>query len=98
MNRSELVDAIADRSGVSSSDVDASLKGLFEVVAGVVAKGDEKITIPGFMSFEQSHRKARQGRNPQTGETIQVPASNTVKVSAGSKLKSIASGKEAPPG
>jgi DNA-binding protein HU-beta len=97
MNRSELVDAISQRSGVPSSQVDASLKGLFEVVAGVVAKGDDKITIPGFLSFEQGARSARSGRNPQTGETIQVPASKTVKVSAGSKLKAIAAGKEAPP-
>ena len=64
MNRSELVDAIAERSGVTKSDVDASLKGLFEVVAGVVAKGGEKITIPGFISFEQGSRSARTGAWP----------------------------------
>ena len=52
---------------------------------------------PGFISFEQGFRAARQGRNPQTGETIQVAAANTVKVSAGAKLKAIAAGKEAPP-
>jgi DNA-binding protein HU-beta len=97
MNRSELVDAISQRSGVPASQVDASLKGFYEVVAGVVAKGEDKITIPGFVSFEQGHRAARSGRNPQTGETIQVPATNTVKVSAGSKLKAIAAGKENPP-
>ena len=97
MNRSELVDAISQRSGVASSDVDASLKGLFEVVAGVVAKGDEKITIPGFISFEQTDRAARTGRNPQTGEALQVPASKAVKISAGSKLKAIAAGKEEAP-
>jgi DNA-binding protein HU-beta len=97
MNRSELVDAISQRSGVPSSQVDASLKGLFDVVAGVVAKGDEKITIPGWLSFEQSSRSARTGRNPLTGEPMQVPASKTVKISAGSKLKAIAAGKEAPP-
>jgi DNA-binding protein HU-beta len=97
MNRTELVDAISKRSGVSSSDVDASLKGFFDVVAGVVAKGGEKVTIPGWISFEQGFRAARAGRNPQTGEAIQVAAANTVKVSAGSKLKAIAAGKEAPP-
>jgi DNA-binding protein HU-beta len=97
MNRSELVDAISQRSGVASRDVDATLKGLFEVVAGVVAKGDEKITIPGFVSFEQTERAARTGRNPQTGETLQVPASKAVKISAGSKLKAIAAGKEEAP-
>ncbi len=97
MNKSELVDAIASRTDVSKSDVDDTLRGLFEVVAGVVAKGDEKITIPGFLSFEQSHRAARTGRNPQTGEAIQVAATNTVKISAGSKLKAIAAGKEPAP-
>lgn len=97
MNRTELVDAVAKRSGVTPGDVDATLKGLFDVIAGVVARGDDKITIPGFISFEQGARSARTGRNPQTGETIQVPASKTVKVSVGSKLKNIAAGKEAPP-
>ncbi len=98
MNKSELVDAIAERTGVSKGDVDSALRGLFEVVAGVVAKGGEKVTIPGFVSFEQSHRSARTGRNPATGESIQVAATDTVKVSAGSKLKAIAAGKEPAPG
>ncbi|HEV2069840.1 MAG TPA: HU family DNA-binding protein [Acidimicrobiales bacterium] len=97
MNRSELVDAVSERSGVESRDVDATLKGLFEVVAGVVAKGDEKITLPGFISFEQVDRAARTGRNPQTGESIDVPASKAVKISAGTKLKAIAAGKEQAP-
>ncbi|HVL03950.1 MAG TPA: HU family DNA-binding protein [Acidimicrobiales bacterium] len=97
MNRSELVDAVSQRSGVESRDVDATLKGLFEVVAGVVAKGDEKITLPGFISFEQVDRAARTGRNPQTGESIDVPASKAVKISAGTKLKAIAAGKEQAP-
>lgn len=97
MNRSELVDAISRRVGVANADVDASLKGLYEVVAGVVAKGDEKISIPGFISFEQTDRAARTGRNPQTGESLQVPASKAVKISAGTKLKAIAAGKEPAP-
>jgi DNA-binding protein HU-beta len=97
MNRAELVEAIAGRSGVDKGDVDATLKGLYEVVARTVAEGQEKISIPGFISFEQGHRSARTGRNPQTGESIQVAASNTVKVSVGTKLKAIAAGKEQPP-
>ena len=97
MNRSELVDAISERSGVSKNDVDATLKGFLDVVAGVVARGGDKITIPGWLSIEQGSRSARTARNPQTGETINVPASKTAKISAGSKLKAIANGKEAPP-
>ena len=53
----------------------------------------EKLTLPGFLAFEQSSRSARTGRNPQTGETIQIAASKTVKVTAGSKLKAAAAGK-----
>ncbi len=97
MNRSELIEAVSKRSGVSGNDVDATLKGLFEVVAATVAKGDEKITLPGFISFEQTDRAARTARNPQTGAPIQVPASKAVKISAGSKLKAIAAGKEPAP-
>ena len=47
----------------------------------------ETLTIPGFLKFEQTFRAARKGRNPQTGEEIQVPAANAAKVSAGNKLK-----------
>jgi len=97
MNKSELVSAIADRTGVDKGDVDATLQGLFEVVATTVAKGEEKISIPGFISFAQGHRGARTGRNPQTNEPMEIAASKTVKVTPGAKLKAIAAGKEAPP-
>ncbi len=60
----------------------------FEEIAGdIVAKGKDTLTIPGFLKFEQTHRTARKARNPQTGEEIDVPASNAAKVSAGAKLK-----------
>ena len=90
MNRSELVAALAERAEVTRKDADAVLAALAETVGDVVAKGDEKVTIPGFLTFERTHRAARTGRNPQTGETIQIAASNGVKVSAGSKLKAAA--------
>ena len=89
MNRSELVAAVAAESGLSQADVNRTVDALFSVVSGAVASGT-KVSIPGWISFEQTHRKARQGRNPQTGETIQIAASNGVKVSAGSKLKAAA--------
>lgn len=91
MNKSELVAAVAARSGQTQGDVDETIKALFEVVAEAVGKG-EKVQIPGWISFEQTERSARTGRNPQTGETIQIPASKAVKVSAGSKLKDAAKG------
>lgn len=89
MNRSELVAAVAAESGLSQADVNRTVDALFSVVSGAVGSGT-KVSIPGWISFEQTHRKARQGRNPQTGATIQIAASNGVKVSAGSKLKAAA--------
>jgi DNA-binding protein HU-beta len=91
MNKSELIDAIADSTGVSKSDVGAVLDGFADAAMKAVGSG-VKITIPGFLSIEQTDRSARTGRNPQTGETIQIPASKAAKVSAGSKLKAAAKG------
>jgi DNA-binding protein HU-beta len=93
MNKSELIDAIAAKTGIAKSTVDEVLKGMTEVVESTVATGDDKILIPGFVSFQRVKRAARTGRNPQTGETLQIPASQTVKVTAGARLKSMASGK-----
>ncbi|MDH6226703.1 DNA-binding protein HU-beta [Streptomyces sp. MJP52] len=93
MNRSELVAALADRAEVTRKDADAVLAAFAEVVGDIVSKGDEKVTIPGFLTFERTHRAARTARNPQTGEPIQIPAGYSVKVSAGSKLKEAAKGK-----
>ncbi|EGX61744.1 HU family DNA-binding protein [Streptomyces sp. ID05-04B] len=92
MNRSELIAALSDRASVARKDVDAVLTAFAETVGEVVAKGDEKVTIPGFLTFERTHRSARTARNPQTGEPIQIPAGYSAKVSAGSKLKEAAKG------
>jgi DNA-binding protein HU-beta len=97
MNKTELIDQIAERTGVPKKDVGAVIDGLFIEVSQVVAKGGEKVTIPGFVSFEQVDRKARKGFNPQTGEPITIPASTAVKVTAGNKLKAYARGVELPP-
>ena len=90
MNKSELVGALADKAGVSKTDADAVLKALEEVVTSEVAGKGDKIPLTGFLSFERTYRKPRIGRNPQTGETLQVPGANAMKVSAGSKLKAAA--------
>ena len=92
MNKTELIDAIADRTGVAKSTVDAVIKGMTDTIVENVATGD-KISIPGFASFQKVKRAARTGRNPRTGETIQIPASATVKVTAGARLKGSVSGK-----
>lgn len=86
MNKSELVAAIAESTGESQAAVNRIVDAMFDTIASQVKKGT-KVTIPGWLSVEKGYRAARAGRNPQTGATIQIAASNTVKVSAGSKLK-----------
>lgn len=87
MNKTELVETIAQRTDISKRDVIAVLDTFEEIAGDVVAAGKETLTIPGFLKFERVKRAARTGRNPQTGETINVPASNAAKVTAGTKLK-----------
>ncbi|MDO5492645.1 MAG: HU family DNA-binding protein [Nesterenkonia sp.] len=92
MNRSELVAAVAEKSGNSQAAVNGVLDAVFQVFTEEVSRG-EKVTIPGWLAVERTERAARTGRNPQTGETIQIPAGHSVKLTAGSKLKSAATGK-----
>jgi DNA-binding protein HU-beta len=89
LNRTELVAAVAAESGQSQAAVNGVLDALFSTLATNVAAGT-KVTIPGWLAVERTHRAARAGRNPQTGATIQIAASNGVKISAGSKLKAAA--------
>lgn len=86
VNRSELVAAVADSAGTSKSDADAVLNALGDTLIDAVKKGD-KVQIPGLLTVERVERSARTGRNPATGETLNIPAGFGVKVSAGSKLK-----------
>lgn len=89
MNRTELVAAVAADSGQSQATVNGMLDSLFTTLASEVTKGN-KVTIPGWLAVERTHRAARAGRNPSTGEAIQIAAGYSVKVSAGSKLKAAA--------
>ncbi|NKX55212.1 HU family DNA-binding protein [Arthrobacter mobilis] len=86
INRSELVAAVAEKSNNSQKAVNDVLDAVFDVFATSIAQG-EKITIPGWLAVERTDRAARTGRNPQTGETIQIAAGHSVKLTAGSKLK-----------
>lgn len=90
MNKSELVSEIAGDTGLSQAAVDSVLVAMFDIVEKKVANQGQDITIPGYIKFERTYRKPRKGRNPQTGETIDVPGANAMKVSAGSKLKKAA--------
>jgi DNA-binding protein HU-beta len=87
VNKSELVEAIADQAGLSKADAERALNALIDSVQNAVAGGD-KVTLPGFGSFSRSQRAARTGRNPRTGEPVQIAASQGVKFSAGAAFKS----------
>ena len=86
MNKTELVAAIADEAGLSKKDAEKALKAFTDVVEEELKKG-EKIQLVGFGTFEVSERAAREGRNPQTGETMQIAASKSPKFKAGKALK-----------
>ena len=86
MNRTELVAAMAEVSGVSKKDTEAVLKAFTEVVSNELKKG-EKIQLIGFGTFEVSERAAREGRNPATGEAMQISAAKAPKFKAGKALK-----------
>ena len=91
ITKTELVASIASATGQSQSAVSGVLDALFSTVSEAVAKGS-KVSIPGWIAFEQVETSARTGRNPQTGESIEIAASKAAKVTAGSKLKAAAKG------
>ncbi|WP_133126788.1 HU family DNA-binding protein [Legionella nagasakiensis] len=86
MNKSELVEAIANGSGVTKADASRVLDVFMATVTDVLKKGDQ-VVLPGFGSFSTGNRSARTGRNPQTGQTIQIKASRVAKFKAGKSLK-----------
>ncbi len=86
MNRVELIVAMAEKAELSKKDAEKALKAFTEVVADELKKG-EKIQLVGFGTFEVSERSAREGRNPQTGETMKIAACKAPKFKAGKALK-----------
>ena len=86
MNKSDLVSAIADHSGLSKADAARALEATTSAITGALAKGDS-VAITGFGSFLVRARAARSGRNPQTGATIQIKASNAPAFKASKGLK-----------
>ena len=90
MNKSDLVDALSDATGMTKADAGAAVDALFGADGGIIAKAlkaGNRVQITGFGTFETKHRKARTGRNPRTGQTIQIAASNTPSFRAGKGLK-----------
>ncbi len=88
MNKTELVAAMAEQAGLSKKDAEAALKAFTDVVANEL-KADGKVQLVGFGTFEVSERAAREGRNPQTGETMTIAASKAPKFKAGKALKDL---------
>ena len=86
MNKVELSAAIAEKAAISKKDADAAVKAFVDVVTEELKKGG-KVQLVGFGTFETSTRAAREGRNPQTGETMTIAASKAPKFKAGKALK-----------
>jgi len=88
MNKGELVDAVAAKAEVSQRDANAIVTAAIEAIMETVASGD-KVTLVGFGSFEPRERKAREGRNPKTGDTLKIPATTVPAFSAGKGFKQL---------
>ncbi len=87
MTKAELIDGISKDAGVTKVAADAALNSFMANVTKALKKKNGKVTLVGFGTFSKVHRKARKGRNPQTGASIKIKAHNVVKFSPGKKLK-----------
>ena len=86
MNRNDLVDAVAERTGLAKSDAARAVEAVLGTVTETLQKGDA-VVIAGFGTFAVKTRAARTGRNPRTGESIAIPASRVSSFKAGKALK-----------
>ncbi len=85
MNKAQLIDAMAEKAGLSKADAKKALDAFVEATTEAL-KGGDRVALIGFGSFAISERSARTGRNPQTGKTIQIAAKKVVKFKAGAEL------------
>ena len=86
MNKNEFIDKVADAADMSKAEATRAVDAVFDSITQALQKGDD-VRLVGFGTFSAAHRKARDGRNPRTGETIKIPASIQPKFSAGKGLK-----------
>ena len=86
MNKTELITSVAENAEISKKDAEKAVKAVFDVITEAL-KNDDKVQVVGFGTFEVSERAAREGRNPQTGETMMIGASKAPKFKAGKALK-----------
>jgi len=88
MNKKELVNEVSGKVGITKKEVGNVIDVTTEAIRKALSKGG-KVTLVGFGTFQVIERKARRGRNPQTGEEIQIPAKKVPKFRAGKKLKEV---------
>ncbi|MFC4735904.1 HU family DNA-binding protein [Bacillus daqingensis] len=86
MNKTELINAVAEKADLSKKDATGAVDAVFDIITGALEK-QEKVQLIGFGNFEVRERAARKGRNPQTGEEIEIPASNVPAFKPGKALK-----------
>ncbi len=94
MNKSELVEAIANASELTKSDAEKALAAMIATVTQAVAKGDP-VTLVGFGTFKSTQRSARTGRNPATGAVLKIAATTVPRFTAGATFKTAVAGKKA---
>lgn len=86
MNKNDLISAVVDTSGLTRGDATKAVEGVFDAITGALKKGDE-VRLVGFGTFSVANRKASTGRNPRTGEPMEIKASAQPKFKAGKSLK-----------
>jgi len=86
MNKAEFIDSVASNGDMSKTDAESAVNAVLDSLTKAMAKGDQ-VTLVGFGTFLVRERKARQGRNPRTGETLEIAAANTPSFKAGKALK-----------
>lgn len=86
MNKSELIEAVAAKTGESKAAAGRAVDAVIDSVVAAVAKGDN-VTLVGFGTFKSTKRAAREGKNPKTGEKIKIPAATVPRFSAGAAFK-----------
>ena len=87
MTKAEIVEKMANEAGITKAAAQTALEAFIDGVTKALKKKDGKVTLVGFGTFKKVRRKARKGRNPQTGEAIKIKAHNAVTFKAGKKLK-----------
>ena len=86
MNKTEMIEEIASRTNLTKADAARAVNAVLDTIVETVAKGDD-VTMPGFGSFKSVQRAAREGKNPKTGEKLQIAATIAPKFSAGATFK-----------